>query len=368
MILRSRMLPGQEPIESMTLQTPQKYPRSPKSPRSEGWHRKAELSETSCSTAELASDPNDFALRSPHQRTLRRAKLRKKRRQKVQEKVYAVSPLRERSLRVRFQLSESAIPDHAFFPVISFPPQDGVVDCCSLLHKERKKSVDLPCFADLPSDEAGELFNPYKFLCNIPQLSGIHRPRRKEIPFKTRSVPVCTLVLELEDTLVCCSMAPFTHFDYSFLIPFQDVYYKVYVKLRPFTKEFLETISKMYEIFVFTTAKREYAEKILAFLDPQKKLIRHRLFQEDCACIQGHYVKDLSVLKRSLASTVALDSAPHTFPYHISNRLQIQSWLGNSDDSELLKLMPVLDHMTQVGDVRAEISRRCRLSKMFSEH
>ncbi|XP_029470065.1 CTD small phosphatase-like protein 2 isoform X2 [Rhinatrema bivittatum] len=327
MILRSRMLPGQEPIESMTLQTPQKYPRSPKSPRSEGWHRKAELSETSCSTAELASDPNDFALRSPHQRTLRRAKLRKKRRQKVQEK-----------------------------------------DCCSLLHKERKKSVDLPCFADLPSDEAGELFNPYKFLCNIPQLSGIHRPRRKEIPFKTRSVPVCTLVLELEDTLVCCSMAPFTHFDYSFLIPFQDVYYKVYVKLRPFTKEFLETISKMYEIFVFTTAKREYAEKILAFLDPQKKLIRHRLFQEDCACIQGHYVKDLSVLKRSLASTVALDSAPHTFPYHISNRLQIQSWLGNSDDSELLKLMPVLDHMTQVGDVRAEISRRCRLSKMFSEH
>lgn len=45
---------------------------------------------------------------------------------------------------------------------------------------------------------------------------------------------------------------------------------------------------------------------------------RHRLYQDDCACVLGHYVKDLNVLGRDLAKTVVLDNAPHTYPYHVS--------------------------------------------------
>lgn len=45
---------------------------------------------------------------------------------------------------------------------------------------------------------------------------------------------------------------------------------------------------------------------------------RHRLYQEDCICVQGHYIKDLSILERDLAKTVVLDNAPHTYPYHVS--------------------------------------------------
>lgn len=47
-------------------------------------------------------------------------------------------------------------------------------------------------------------------------------------------------------------------------------------------------------------------------------LCRHRLYQEDCACVLGHYIKDLRVLGRDLAKTVVLDNAPHTYPYHVS--------------------------------------------------
>lgn len=45
---------------------------------------------------------------------------------------------------------------------------------------------------------------------------------------------------------------------------------------------------------------------------------RHRLHQDDCACVLGHYIKDLSVLGRDLAKTVVLDNTPHTYPYHVS--------------------------------------------------
>lgn len=46
---------------------------------------------------------------------------------------------------------------------------------------------------------------------------------------------------------------------------------------------------------------------------------RHRLYQDDCACVLGHYIKDLSILGRDLTKTVVLDNAPHTYPYHVRN-------------------------------------------------
>lgn len=46
-------------------------------------------------------------------------------------------------------------------------------------------------------------------------------------------------------------------------------------------------------------------------------LHRHRLYQEDCICVLGHYIKDLSILGRDLTKTVVLDNMPHTYPYHV---------------------------------------------------
>lgn len=50
---------------------------------------------------------------------------------------------------------------------------------------------------------------------------------------------------------------------------------------------------------------------------------RHRLYQEDCACVLGHYIKDLSILGRDLAKTAVLDNAPHTYPYHVRAEAQL---------------------------------------------
>ncbi|KAM7134747.1 CTD small phosphatase-like protein 2-B [Macrochelys suwanniensis] len=141
---------------------------------------------------------------------------------------------------------------------------------------------------------------------------------------------------------------------------------EVYMKLRPHVQEFLETLSKAYEIFVFTTAKQDYTEKILDVLDPQKKWIRHRLYQQDCLCLQGYYVKDLSILERDLARTVALDDSLQGFPYQISNGIPIPSWLGDRQDQELLRVLPLLEKLSQAGDVRTEIRRKYRLCRLLA--
>ncbi|XP_044289622.1 CTD small phosphatase-like protein 3 [Varanus komodoensis] len=184
---------------------------------------------------------------------------------------------------------------------------------------------------------------------------GAQKPQKRRIPMKTRRSPKNTLVLGLEGILAVSSLTAPWNGAPKFITSFQDSCYQVSFKLRPHIREFLETLAKSYEVFVFTTAKQDYADKILAALGPHRKLIRHELYQEDCMCRYGSYVKDLSVLERDLGKTMAVATHQEAFPYQTSNVLVLPRWLGNPQDKELLSLIPVLEKLSQAVDVRAEI-------------
>ncbi|XP_008331984.1 CTD small phosphatase-like protein 3 [Cynoglossus semilaevis] len=214
-------------------------------------------------------------------------------------------------------------------------------------------SIDL-----LVGDEDEDGFNPFTFIKNIPSQSQHCQTQHLDIPPKTRSTPEPTLVVDLEETLMFSSLSVIEDAEFTFHTAFQDHQYKVYMILRPHVQEFLQSMAKLYELFVYTCAKKEYAEKILDVLDPQRKLFRHRLYQEDCACVLGHYIKDLSILGRDLAKTAVLDNAPHTYPYHLMNTIPIQSWSGGVEDKELLKLIPYMEKLSAAEDFREVLKKR----------
>ncbi|KAM9384077.1 CTD small phosphatase-like protein 3 [Pholidichthys leucotaenia] len=214
-------------------------------------------------------------------------------------------------------------------------------------------SIDL-----LSGEEDDEVFNPFTFIKNLPSQTQHSRPRLRDIPPKTRSTPEATLVVDLEETLMFSSLSIIEEAEYTFHTAFQDHQYKVYMLLRPHVKEFLQTVAKNYELFVYTCAKKEYAERILEILDPQRKLFRHRLYQDDCACVLGHYIKDLSILGRDLKKTVVLDNAPHTYPYHLMNTIPIKSWSGECDDRELQKLIPYMEKLSAAEDFQEVLKKR----------
>ncbi|KAF6734332.1 CTD small phosphatase-like protein 2 [Oryzias melastigma] len=193
-------------------------------------------------------------------------------------------------------------------------------------------SIDL-----LSGDEDDDVFDPLTFIKNIPSQSEHSRPSLTDIPPKTRSTPEATLVVDLEETLMFSSLNVIEEADYTFYTSFQDHQYK---------------------LFVYTCAKKEYAEKILEIFDPQKKLFRHRLYQDDCACVLGHYIKDLSILGRDLTKTVVLDNAPHTYPYHLMNTIPIKSWSGEAEDRELLKLIPYMEKLVAADNFQEVLKKR----------
>ncbi len=56
---------------------------------------------------------------------------------------------------------------------------------------------------------------------------------------------------------------------------------------------------------------------MLNYLDPEKKLIKYRLYRSACMQIGPMLVKDLNLLGRDLAKTVIVDNSPHAFAYQV---------------------------------------------------
>lgn len=209
---------------------------------------------------------------------------------------------------------------------------------------------------EIVEENEEEIFNPYLFIASLPSHSSVMDVGKICLPSQSTNVTsIQTLVLDLDETLVHCTVEPIDKPDMVFPVMFNDIYYQVYVRKRPYLDYFLQSISRSFEVVVFTASQKIYANNLLNLLDPDNKIIKHRLFREACLLVQGNYLKDLSVLNRDLTKTMIVDNSPHAYGYQIDNGIPIESWFDDESDTELLKLLGFLRRIHTASDVRALI-------------
>jgi len=160
-----------------------------------------------------------------------------------------------------------------------------------------------------------------------------------------------TLVLDLDETLVHSSFKYVPNADFIVPVEIEGTVHQVYVVKRPYVDEFLKAIDDRFEIVIFTASLAKYADPVLDFLD-KCQVVHYRLFREACHHHKGNYVKDLSRLGRDLKSTIIVDNSPNSYLFHPENAIPIDSWFDDKNDKELLDLLPLLDDLTKVDDVR----------------
>jgi len=97
-----------------------------------------------------------------------------------------------------------------------------------------------------------------------------------EVEFKKKH---CTklLLLDLDETLVHCVKKPNPlrppMVELDITAPSGQVIKGVGFNIRPHTRELLEAANQHYEVCVFTASTPQYADSIVDYLDPTRKLI-----------------------------------------------------------------------------------------------
>jgi len=159
-----------------------------------------------------------------------------------------------------------------------------------------------------------------------------------------------TLVLDLDETLI------HSDFDYKYVNHDEilEFYYEnetvqIPLILRPGVKQFLLSIRDMYNIIVFTAGKKEYADCILNYLDPENNIFKYRMYRENCISLNNKvYIKDLRILgSLDLGKIIIIDNSIYSFANQLSNGILVTSFYNDKSDNELFNLMNYLDCLSK---------------------
>lgn len=129
----------------------------------------------------------------------------------------------------------------------------------------------------------------------------------------------------------------------------------------------MHTLSKYFEIYVFTASSENYANSIVDFLDSKNEYISGIISRKQCLKTNsGFFIKDLRILNnRELKDIVIVDNMPHSFGFQIANGIPILEWVNEKDDSELKYLTKYLLEGLGYDDLRVYNREKLKLEELI---
>lgn len=196
----------------------------------------------------------------------------------------------------------------------------------------------------------------------IMPMSYIHRNRLNRVKRKT-------LVLDLDETLIHShhdgvlrpTVKPGTPPDFILKVVIDRHPVRFFVHKRPHVDFFLDVVSQWYDLVVFTASMEIYGSAVADKLDCNRGILKRRFFRQHCQLEFVSYTKDLSVVSSDLSSVFILDNSPGAYKSFPNNAIPISSWFQDPTDTALLNILPMLDALRFVNDVRSILSRNLHL-------
>jgi len=161
-----------------------------------------------------------------------------------------------------------------------------------------------------------------------------------------------TIYLDLDETLIHCDIdRNFINWDVELKLEDQ----LLPIIYRPYLMEFLNIISKDFELIIFTASKKDYADVVINSIDPNNTIFSYRLYRENNIFIKnGLYVKDLRIIEnRSLKQCVLVENNILSFANQLTNGILVPSFFYNPNDNYLTCLIGYLtNEILNCEDVR----------------
>ena len=149
------------------------------------------------------------------------------------------------------------------------------------------------------------------------------------------------LVLDIDETIV-----------HSMNLPFG-----LYFLLRPGVITFLEELSKLYEIIIFTSSPKVYADGILNKIDIDNDYISHRLYKDHVIFEKGKSVKKLNMIGRDLNKIIFVDNMKSNAKYNLQNLCHVSTWFYDINDEEIIKLKLKLKYIATNNKYKDDIRK-----------
>ena len=179
-----------------------------------------------------------------------------------------------------------------------------------------------------------------------------------------------TIALDIDGTLVHASDTYSVHHSSTFGVGLNNT--PVYIIVRPFAHNLIESLSAVYDVVLYTAGNCSYAQEIARIFDPQKKFISAVYTDKHCSKlglpIGKVYVKNLSVLKTQMSDVAIVDNSVLACSMDLNNLVPINTFSGDMNDCELLKLKLWLMDIEKADDLRTEIVKAFGTEKRILDY
>lgn len=170
------------------------------------------------------------------------------------------------------------------------------------------------------------------------------------------------LILDLDETLIYATEEKLER-EADFIVG------QYFVYKRPFVESFLRFCFENFDVAVWTTATKSYAEEIFKNLLKENEVLQFLWTRERCTyefdeeLREPILVKKLAKVRRrncKLESVIVVDDSPNVWKSSYGNLVCVSKFKGDERDDEL-KLLPIyLEKLLNVSNVRKIEKRNWR--------